>query len=138
MPHWMKVNSIGILLSAITYIFMGYILYGRKGFSRFWPDLVKHMQKKADISTTTVYLTSFASAILISYIMGCLIRIVRAHSSFTGILVGFLVWIGFILPTIFTPVLFGKKPLEMFYLDAIFYLIIYLAIGYITARFNIL
>lgn len=136
MIGWFKVNPIGILLGAIVYILFGIVFYSKWGLGRLWVDLVKHMQKQADNTTAVVYIGAFMSAVLIAYVIGCFANLIQAKTLSTGALIGFLVWLGFILPTTFSPVLFGKKPIEMFYLDAVFYLITYIVVSVIVVKFN--
>ncbi|MBS0652464.1 MAG: DUF1761 domain-containing protein [Verrucomicrobia bacterium] len=136
MINFLKVNPIGIALSAIAYIILGIVVYSQWMLGKCWPELVNHMQKQADSISIRVYLGTFFSAALIAYAMGCFFNLVHANTLASGILIGFLVWIGFIIPTTFSPVIFGKKPLGMFWLDAVYYLIAYIVIGLITAKFN--
>lgn len=131
-----KVSPIGIALCAIVYIILGIIIYSQWTLGKCWPELVNHMQKQADCISTRVYLGAFFSAALIAYVMGCFFNLVHANTPASGVLIGFLVWIGFIIPTTFSPVIFGKKPIGMFWLDAVYYLIAYVVIGLITAKFN--
>jgi hypothetical protein len=136
MLTWLKVNPIGVIIGALSYLLIGAIFYSQRGLARFWPDLTQHMQKQADSMTLKVYVGAFLSASLIAYGMGCLTNLFQVKAQPLGFLTGFLVWVGFILPTIFSPVLFGKKPIEMFLLDALYYLIIYTVIGWIAVKFN--
>ena len=134
--RWMAVNPIGILLGAVAYISVGIVFYSRWALGRFWPDLINHMQRQAEGVPTRVYLGAFASAAVISYAMGCFLNMTHAKTIGSGAFIGLLTWAGFILPTVFSPVLFGKKPLGMFWLDAVYYLIAYVVLGVIAARFN--
>lgn len=136
MSIWLKVNPIGVVLGIISYMLLGLIIYSRWILGRLWPDLTSHMQKKADGVPIQVYLGSFICALLVAYAMGCLLNLTRATTIASGFLIGVILWAGFILPTILAPVLFGKKPLEMFWLDAVFYLLAYVTIGMLAAKFN--
>lgn len=136
MYQWLKVNPIGVVLGVISYILLGIIFYSRWILGKFWPVLTSHMQKKADGVPLQVYLGSIISALLVAYAMGCLLNLIRAKTITSGLLLGIVLWAGFILPTIFAPVLFGKKPLEMFWLDSIFYLIAYITLGILSAKFK--
>lgn len=133
---WLKVSSIGMILSAIAYILLGMIFYSHWLLGRLWPDLVNHMQKRAEGTPSKVYLGAFASAVVIAYALGCFFKLVHGKTIASGIFIGFLIWAGFILPAIFSPVLFGKKPIQMFWLDAVYYLVSYIVVGAITAKFN--
>ena len=133
---WMKVNLLGIVLGAVSYILMGIVFYSQWALGRFWPDLINHMQKKADGVPVKVYLGAFISASVIAYAMGCFLNITHAKTAASGVLIGLLTWGGFIVPTIFSPVIFGKKPLGMFWLDSVYYLVAYVVLGVITAKFN--
>ena len=104
MLTWLKVNPIGVLVGALSYMLLGAIFYSQRGLARFWPDLTQHMQKQADRTTIKVYFGAFLSAILIAYGMGCFINLFQVKTQSLGILIGLLVWVGFILPTIFSPV----------------------------------
>lgn len=136
MISWFRVNPIGVFLAPVIYLLVGMLFYTHWLLGRFWPGLVAHMQKKAIGIPSKIYIGTCLSAAVIAYVMGCFMNIARAKSAFSGGLIGFLIWIGFIIPTTFSPVLFGKKPLEMFWLDAIYYFIIYVSIGIMTAQFN--
>jgi hypothetical protein len=136
MMLWLKVNPIGIILGAIAYILMGIVFYSQWALGRFWPDLISHMQRQAEGVPAKVYLGAFISALVISYAMGCFLNIANAKTIGSGVFIGLLTWAGFILPTIFSPALFGKKPLGMFWLDAVYYLTAYVVLGIITAKFN--
>ena len=106
---WLKVNPLGGLLGAITYILLGVVLYSRWILGRFWPDLVNHMQKRAEGVPIKVYVGTFISPAVIAYAMGFVLNMVHEKTICSGVFIGLLVWAGFILPTIFSPVLFGKN-----------------------------
>jgi len=125
----------GILIAAATYLVVGVISYSRWGLGRYWEKHISHMRLDVPLQNFRAILGAFVSAIVVSYFMGIFQNIMNVEDILTGAFVGLLVWIGFIWPTIFSPVLFGRKPIQMFWLDSLYYFIVYIAIGAITAGF---
>ena len=89
---WMKVSPLGVVFGAVSYILMGIVFYSQWALGRFWPDLINHMQKKADGVPVRVYLGAFISASVIAYAMGCFLNITHAKTAASGVLIGLLTW----------------------------------------------
>lgn len=134
---WFKVSLAGVVVSAIVYIIIGLAIYSHWGLGRWWPYLSKTVEKEGMHHKTASIIGNAVIALVIAFFLACVFRLAHGANVTTGMFLGFLIWIGFVMPTLLTPVLFGKKTLQMFYLDTAAFLIAYLVMGGVTAHFNI-
>jgi hypothetical protein len=77
--------------------------------------------KEADFLNTCepiVFVFSMIAAFFLSYVLSLLIRTAHIQSVGGGMKMGFVVWLGFVLPTLVVHYLFAQFPLDLLWIDA--------------------
>lgn len=86
-----------------------------------------------DLETLKPTALHFAGAILVSFltafVFSLIINWVGVATSWEGILLAFLIWLGFVVTTHFSGVIWAKKPLKVYLIDTGFQLVSLLMMG---------
>ena len=118
---------IKILVSAIASFLFGWLWYGPL-FGKKWMKLMSSGFNKKSISSvkikpTTAMVLGFLSTVLTAYILSLFINSLRAVTITEGLWIGFWLWLGFIATTTLGTVLWENKPVKLYFLNNIYYLL---------------
>ena len=82
-----------------------------------------------------IYLASFVSYIFLAYALSVLVQFLVIASLLPALKLGVLVWLGFVVPTALSSFLWSakQKPLTLFILNAIYFLISILIMSVVLA-----
>src|SRR4051812_29833016 len=96
------VNIWGVLIAAVLSMILGMLWYSRFLFGKPWmelmgltPESLKAMQKTAQKG----YALSVVLYIILAYVLGIFIRNLFVPFMVTALIIGFLVWLGFVATT---------------------------------------
>ena len=130
------VNYIAILVAAVTNMIIGSLWYGPL-FGKTWMKLSKISKKKLAAmkkkNMTKIYFFAFLASLVTAYILGMLIEYTGATTMWNGIVVGFWVWLGFIVTETIGGVLWEGKSMKMFLFKVISSLVPLAVMGIILA-----
>lgn len=131
------VNWIAIISVAILNIILGALWYSPQVFGKIWMNSlgIKEGECQAHCSVNH-YLGAFAIALVTAWVLALFINWIGAITAIEGAKVGFFVWLGFIATTHFSGVLWVKKPLKTYLIDAGFYLVNFVLAGAILAAWQ--
>ena len=106
----------GILSAAVIYMALGFLWYSKPIFGNLFFDALgltkKDTEKRQKESMSMTWIIMVISAIVMSSVLSVLVHQTGADTFFGGMVIGLLVWAGFVLTTLFTTVLFeGRSPL---------------------------
>jgi hypothetical protein len=129
------VSWVGVILATVATVIIGGFWYSPALLGPFWArshlfDL--NVLKPSPISYGLAVLGAFVEAL----VLGVLIKYLPVTSILNGAYVGFLVWLGFVVTTQFSAVIWAKKPLGAFAVDITCYLITLVVSGAILAFFK--
>ena len=108
----MAVNILAVLVSAVLAMISGFIWYGPI-FGKKWMKLVGMTERSMDNAKSNMsrtYIISFASAMVMAYVLVHFIKFSLADSFVTGMSVGFWSWLGFVATTSLAGYLYSEKP----------------------------
>lgn len=111
------INYLAVCISAIISAGIGLLWYSPRFFKKPWLKYSKHdtkKLKKSHIQLSRTYGIFFLAAFLTAYVLALLINITLITNIEEGILLGSIVWIGFIATTMGAGVLFQEVPWELF------------------------
>lgn len=136
----LSLNFWAILLMTIVSMGFGMLWYSPILFGKTWIKLMglenkkEEMQKKAGLLYFLSFLNYFlmetilalflANFIVIFYTKEGIDAIPFLKIAFTGIVMSFLIWLGFVVPSTFTAVLWGRKPFKLWIIDIGFLLVL--------------
>lgn len=122
------INFFAILVIIIFNMILGMLWYSPKVFGTVWAR--EHNFSLTDLKATPWH---YVGAILVSFVIAFVFAVVvNWLDIFTlrdGLKLGFTLWLGFIATTHFSGVLWAKKPLKVYFIDAGFQLISMLFMG---------
>lgn len=113
-----QLDLIAILIAAAVNLFIGFAWYSPWLFGPLWKNLAgfdgKHPYKRRKYAPLWSALLSLLSA----YILGFFIVFLGVTTVSDGMFVGFLSWLGFILTTLLSGVIWSHKPVKLFLIDS--------------------
>jgi hypothetical protein len=134
-------NYIGILLAAIVSMVLGFFWYSPMLLGKPWmrergftADSLKKTQKEMG----KLYGLSFVVSLITAYILSQVLHlsiVVNGNSGLgTGVVTGFMMWLGFMMPVQITATIFSdKKNWTLFAIDTGYQLISIIGMGIVLA-----
>lgn len=137
-----EVNFLAILVAGIVSMAVGFLWYGPMLFGKIWMQLMGHTaesMKKAQKEMGKTYAMSFVLALVMAYVLSHVMALSQNffHYSMlsTGIMTGFWMWLGFVMPVQATDALFGGKRKKLVAINAGYQLASLLAMGFVISLF---
>ena len=131
------VNYLAVLVAAIAQMIIGAVWYGPlfgkqwMSYSKIKPDkkTMQKMKEKAKHSYAVMFIGSIITAMVFSYI----IDYANATTAIDGMIGGFWVWLGFVVPLLSGSVLWEGKPKGLYFRNVAYYLVSLAVMGAILA-----
>lgn len=73
---------------------------------------------ESGVSMAAAYSTSTLASALLSFVTGLLVLNLNVHGFFNGMLLGFILWLGFNFTSVIKYVFFETRPWALFFIDA--------------------
>ena len=108
-----EVNLLAVLVAAVLNMLIGALWYSPLLFAERWMALAGKTPDGLRGSMIRGYVLSFVGALVMALVLAQVITLMQARLLLEGILVGFLVWLGFVVTTSSTTVLFEGRSLEL-------------------------
>lgn len=125
------VNWIGIILAGISNMVVGYIWYGPL-FGKPWAKFIgmpKMDSAAAKKEMPKLYGMMFAATLVTAFVLQMLNVKTGSIGAVAGGMVGFWAWLGFVAPIKFGDVLWAKKPMNLYYIEAGYQLVALVVAG---------
>ncbi len=121
-----EINIAAVLVVAVINIALGMLWYSPFVLGKLWMDAMGWKEEECHPSVKD-YLGAIVVALVTTWVLALFVSTL-SDTVWDGLKVGFLIWLGFIATSHFSGVLWAKKPLKAYLIDAGFYLV-YLLIG---------
>lgn len=118
------VNYMAVFFSGVLMMVLGYLWYGPV-FGKPWMKLMgitKTSMKGKGGEMAKNYIVMFISALVLSYVFAYILAVFQAVTVAEALMGAFWTWLGFIATTMLGGVLWTKKPLTLYAIDAGYYL----------------
>ena len=131
-----NIDYLAVLVAPIPSMVVGFLWYGPL-FGKMWMKLTnldnKKMQaaKKKGIGKT--YALAFLTSLIMSYVLAHFVDYVDAKTIADGIVLGFWVWIGFLATTQIGSVFWENKPVKLYLINTLHYLVTLVVMAAILA-----
>lgn len=112
----MDMNWVGIVLAAIVNMVVGCFWYSPCCVGKRWLELTKVVPDRKGM--WKVFGGAMLLALVMAWVLSLVIDYAGAHGWVSGGVIGLLMWFGFIFTTHFSSVLWERRPLELFYMNA--------------------
>jgi len=127
-----SVNWIAVLAAAVVNMVVGFLWYSKALFGKKWIQAAGISDSEMK-GAGKAYIWSFVGAILMALVLSVFVGY-GASDTWTGIQIGFWVWLGFIMPVGLSSVLFEKTKTTLFWINMGYYLAVLAINGAILAN----
>lgn len=123
-------NWLSFILAILIPMIVGSLWYGPL-FGRIWMNMMNLTEEriKETLNPVKSYGGSFIGSIFTAYVLSLLINYTGFNTLSGGILIGFVVWIGFALPMGWQSVAWEDKGLGLYVLNQAYNLLVFLLMG---------
>ena len=126
MLQQVDVNYLAVLATAIASMIVGFIWYGPL-FGKMWMQSMKmdnkKMQEAKKKGMGKTYILAFLTTLIMSYVLAHFVDYVEAKTVMDGVILGFWLWIGFLATTQIGSVLWEGKPVKLYLINTLHYLV---------------
>lgn len=116
----MNVNLLAVLFGAIGSMVVGFVWYGPL-FGKSWAKLMGFSEKETQDMKKGMgktYGIMFVASFIMAYILSQFVGITGTYTLMNGMTIGFWAWLGFVATVMMTGMLFGKKSLQLYFIDS--------------------
>ena len=125
----MHVNYGAVIVAAIVNMVIGFIWYSPGVFGKAWMSLTGKRMEDMRGRAGTAYAGAFVAALITAWILARFITLLNAQTMTRGAVIGFWAWLGFVATTSLGDVLFGGRPIKLYYLTNGYYLVSLIIMG---------
>lgn len=122
------VSWVGVILATVASVIIGATWYSPAIFGSFWARSLGY-----DESSLTPSPLNYGGAVLVAFVMSLILAVFIKQLPVTGIIdgakVGFMAWLGFVAPVLFSGVIWAGKPILVYLIDVGCNLVILVAAG---------
>ncbi len=120
------VNVLAVFVCALLSMVIGFIWYGPL-FSKPWGSLTGWTSEKVAAlpksKMTVSYVLAFVAAFIVATVLGVTLRAVNAQSVGDAVVAAVVLWVGFTGATIGVNMIFERRPLSLFGIEAGYHLV---------------
>ena len=131
-----SINYLAVLVAAIASIAVGFLWYGQL-FGKVWMQLMAFDKKKIDAAKKKgmgkTYALGFLSTLIMSYILAHFVDYTQSKTFVDGAIAGIWLWLGFIATVQIGSVLWEGKPVKLYVINTLHYLVTLIIMGGILA-----
>lgn len=120
------INYLAVIVAAVASMMIGFLWYGPL-FGKQWMQLMNFDKKKIGEAKKKgmgkIYALAFLTTLITSYVLAHFVDYVEAKTIADGIILGFWVWIGFLATTQIGSVFWEGKPVKLYLINTLHYLV---------------
>lgn len=135
-----EVNYLAIFLAAVAALAIGSMWYSKFAFGESWMQMVGLTEEKAKekmaYAVTGMFLLSLLMGYMLSHVTYMSMNTFGYSTQVAGISSAFMVWVGFVLPTLIGTGLFEQRRKKLMLINLGNWLVTLLAMGTIIGYFG--
>jgi len=136
----MKINYPAVFVSALAYWILGAVWYSPLLFERSFVALKGWTPEELEAVRAASHAGEIGAALAVSlltaYVLAHFVRLAGAETARTGVLAGFWLWLGFVVTTNLSTVLFEGRPLGLYLINNGYHLVGLLGMGALLAAWR--
>lgn len=122
------IDFLTVFVAAVIFILVKMLWYSPYLFGKMWIQIIA-VKKKEIRNSYLGYSLTFLAALILSYFIALIEIYVGASSFWDGVVVGFILWFGFVFPIKLLQVIWIKNELKLFLVQNGFLLISFMVMG---------
>lgn len=126
------VHYSAVLIAALSSMVVGFLWYSPLLFAKPWMKLSGLDEKSMNAAKKNMpmmYTASFLMSLVMAYVTAILINSLLVSTLQEGLMLAFLVWLGFVATTMVTGVLFQRVPWKLFFINSGYQLVSMLVVS---------
>ncbi len=123
-----RINYLAVLVAAVAAMVIGGIWYSPGVFGAKWMSLAG-LTAPPEASMAKAYAMGFIVALVIAFCLALIVDWIKGESWRCGVAVAIVCWLGFAATVRADNVIFGGRPLGLFWIDAGYDLVAYIVMG---------
>ena len=127
-----SVNWLAVLVTGLGYMVIGGLWYGPL-FQKPWMRLANVSEADAKAGAGKAYVMMFIVALISVFVLAMFVNAIGADTFDEGMLVGLLIWVGFVGTVLLNGVIFEKRPCALYVLNSGYNLVTLLVAGGVLA-----
>jgi hypothetical protein len=116
-------NFWALLGAAAIYFVLSMIWYSPKVFGRVWMEGACIKESDVQNCGIGVYIGSFVNAFIIAFVLAIFLYLTQSQTVLDAVVIAFLAWLGFVLTTHISGLLWGKTTLPVFFVNTCYTLV---------------
>lgn len=113
-----QINFFHVLVAAIAAMIVGAVWYSPALFSKRWMKLTGNTDMKAGGGNAARgYVLTGIGSLLMAYVLTYVIELAQVESIGHGLVIGFLLWLGFVAPALAATHVFENKPRDLYLIN---------------------
>jgi len=117
---------LSIFIATVVYMAIGFLWYSPFVFGKAWMKFSKLTSTKMELKTLIL---SFINSFVLCFFFSLLIGFLGVTSVIDGIFVGFGIWIGFVVTTHLSSVIWAKTSFRLYLVNIFYWLISLCVVG---------
>lgn len=134
------INYLAVIVAAIASFVVGFIWYHTSVFGKTWMKLVgltkKDLKKAKKQGMGKTMSIAFIAQLVMAYVLAYAIKFTQATTIKAAATIGFWLWLGFIAPVLLSTVLWEKKPVKLYLINAAHWLVALAVMAGVLAWFG--
>jgi hypothetical protein len=130
-----NIPFLGIIIAILVSQFIGALWYSPRFFGKAWAH-AHHFDMSKMKPLPMHYIGAFIVGIVLVVCIAAIHIMLGIASMETALVLGFLMWLGFVATSHFSGVVWAKKPLTVFMIDTGYFLVITLLTSAIIVSFR--
>lgn len=127
-------NLVPVVIAGVINMMLGALWYSPLVFGKLWMRAMGKTEEelKQELSLTKMaftYVVNTIASLLFAYVLAHLIKFSQTHTFSQGVMIGFWVWLGFVVTTVIPGYMYESKPKMLYFLFIIYQLISITLIG---------
>lgn len=124
-----EINYIAVLVAALIYFVFGALWYSPLLFAKPWMESAGLSEKDVQGGSALIYIFPLIFYIIAAVVAAVLIKALGLTSILEGIFLAGLGWMGFLLPSMGSSMVFESRPTKLFLIYGGYHLLGFLVLG---------
>ena len=129
----MDINFLAVIVAAILSFVIGSVWYSQKAFGKKWMELTNLNSEDFKKNAKGAMAGTILGGLVLACILAVFVGYANVDNFFDGALVGFWAWLGFVVTTSSSSVLFERRPIGLFLMNIGFHLVEFVLMGALLA-----
>ncbi len=129
-------HLLAILLAGAANVVLGMLWYNPRLFGSAWMRMINMTPEQAELGTKRMPLMAaigFVAAVFMAWVLSVVQTAFGVYDVYGALDVGFWIWAGFVAPILLGVVLWEAKPVALYLINVLFWLISILSMSVILA-----